>query len=74
MPNPDLNRNCYLSVTIHEGKFFKDQDTFGKQDPYAQFLFDEQLIKTKVIDDGGKFAPWEQTFTLKNVFQQIRLE
>lgn len=29
-PCPDLNRNCYLTVTIHEGKFFKDQDTFGK--------------------------------------------
>lgn len=31
-------------------------------------------MKTKVIDDGGKFAPWEQSFTLNNVFQQIRLE
>lgn len=28
--NPDLNRNCILKVTIQEGKFFKDNDTFGK--------------------------------------------
>jgi len=28
--NPDLNRNCILKVTFIEGKFFKDNDTFGK--------------------------------------------
>jgi len=28
--NPDLNRNCILRVTFIEGKFFKDNDTFGK--------------------------------------------
>ena len=28
--NPKLNRNCVLKVTIKDGKFFKDNDTFGK--------------------------------------------
>lgn len=28
--NYDLNRNCILKVMIHSGKFFKDNDTFGK--------------------------------------------
>lgn len=29
-PNPDLNRNCILKIMIHNAKFFKDNDTFGK--------------------------------------------
>lgn len=47
--NPDLNRNCVLRVTMIEGKFFKDNDTFGKQDPFAQFDYDGELMKTKVM-------------------------
>ena len=67
--NPDLNRNCILKVTFIEGKFFKDNDTFGKQDPFCQFEYDEELKKTKVIDDRGLQATWNQSFDLKNVFQ-----
>jgi len=29
-PNPDLNRNCILRIIVHNAKFFKDNDTFGK--------------------------------------------
>jgi len=29
-PHPDLNRNCILRIIVHNAKFFKDNDTFGK--------------------------------------------
>ena len=67
-PNPDLNRNCILRIIVHDAKFFKDNDTFGKQDPFAQFMYDENYVKTKVVDDGGLAASWEESFDLKNVF------
>lgn len=60
--NFDLNRNCILKVWIHNAKFFKDHDTFGKQDPFVKFIYDEQELKTKVVDDGGKEASWEEEF------------
>ena len=59
-----------IQITIHEGKFFKDQDTFGKQDPFAQFLYDEQVMKTKVIDDGGNL---DDTHTGKRDPSQLRM-
>lgn len=68
-PNPDLNRNCILRVTIHDSKFFNDNDMLGKQDPFAQFMYDEEYKKTKVVDDGGLEASWEESFDLVNVFQ-----
>lgn len=71
-PNMDLNRNCTLSILIKDAKFFKDADTFGKQDPFCRFKYDDEYIQTKVVDDGGKEATFNETFVLKNVFQEIR--
>ena len=48
-------------------------DTFGKQDPFGQIIYDGEKIKTKVIDNGGKHAVWNEEFELENVRQQIRL-
>lgn len=67
-PNPDLNRNCILRIIVHNAKFFKDNDTFGKQDPFAQFMYDNAYVKTSVVDDGGLEASWEESFDLANVF------
>ena len=67
-PNPDLNRNCILRVEVLNAKFFQDSDIMGKQDPFAQFKYDGEYIKTKVIDDGGLEATWNETFDLVNVF------
>lgn len=69
-----MNLNCALKIQIHEGTFLKDMDTFGKQDPFAQFFYDQEKMKTKVIDGGGKHAVWNEEFVLQNVRQQIRLK
>ena len=68
-PNPDLNRNCILRVIVHDAKFFKDNDFLGKQDPFVQFKYEDDYIKTKVVDDGGLEASFEEEFDLKNIFQ-----
>jgi Ca2+-dependent lipid-binding protein len=31
-----LNINCKLKITIENGSFLKDADTFGKQDPFVK--------------------------------------
>lgn len=53
-PLKDMNLNCSLKINVKEAWFLKDFDTFGKQDPFAQFFYDQEKIMTKVIDDGGK--------------------
>ena len=39
-------------------KLKKDQDFFGKMDPYCQVHIGSQAKKTKVAKDGGKTPVW----------------
>ena len=73
-PLEDINLNCLLKVHIKEATFFKDLDTFGKQDPFAQIIYDQEKVRTRVIDNGGKKAVWDEEFELKIIRQQIRLK
>lgn len=73
-PLKDINLNSTLKVLVKEATFLKDFDTFGKQDPFAQFLYDQEKLKTRVIEDGGKKAVWDEEFELKNIMQQIKLK
>ena len=73
-PNPNLNRNCYLKLKVVDLMTFKDADTFGKQDPLVKFKYDDEYISTKVANNAGKQATFNEDFKLKNVFQEIRQE
>ena len=66
-----LNSKCYLELTILDGEWFADADTFGQQDPYIQWQYGKTIMKTSVKDDAGKKAEWNETFKLENIREQI---
>lgn len=66
-----LNSKCYLELTILDGEWFADADFLGQQDPYIQWLYGKDIMKTSVKDDAGKKAEWNETFKLENVREQI---
>lgn len=68
-PNDMLNRNCALCITLGKATFYKDNDTFGKQDPFIQFLYEDEYVKSKVIEGGGLKVEFNQTLELHNIFK-----
>ena len=66
-----LNNRCKLFITILEGSFKENHDAFGNQDPYIVFDFGGKTISTKVQDDAGLFAEFNETFTLDNIYEEI---
>ena len=56
-----------LKLMIKSAKFKRDVEFLGKQDPFAQFNYGGELLKTQVIDGGGKQPVWDETFELKDI-------
>ena len=54
----------------------KDVELFGKQDPYVKIVYNNKKIKTKVKQDAGKHAIWNETFSLDilNYHKPLKLE
>lgn len=50
-------------LTILDAEWFSDADMFGQQDPYVQWQYGKDIIKTSVKDDAGKKAEWNESFT-----------
>lgn len=71
-PNPKLNPFCLLEVTIIKAAFHKDADALGKQDPYIQFVYNGQKVRTDTKDNAGKRAEWNERFCLTQVDQQVQ--
>jgi Ca2+-dependent lipid-binding protein len=51
-----------MRIIIKSATFLKDADTFGKQDPYIKFKYEDKELKTDVKDDAGLAAEWNETF------------
>lgn len=71
-PSSKLDKKSLLKIIIKEAQFMKDADTFGKQDPYIQFMYQDKQLKTDVKDDAGKHAKWDETFLLPSISSQVR--
>ena len=71
-PNPQLNRNCILMLEIVDMSTFQDADFFGKQDPIIKFKYSDVMQQTKVAQNAGKFAKFNEQFQLKNVLEEIK--
>ena len=56
-----------MKIIIKEASFLKDADTFGKQDPYIKFKYENKAYQTDVKDDAGKQARWDETFQFPNI-------
>lgn len=70
-PNPVLNRNCLLNLKIINVSTFKDHDTFGKQDPYVKFKYDNEFQQTRVAEDAGTEATFNENFELRRIMDPI---
>ena len=67
------NSNCKLKLKIIEAHFLKDADTFGKQDPYVKFVYDDREFRTSTRDDAGKHAVFNEEFVLEDLGKQVQL-
>lgn len=69
----NINENCQLEIKMKTAEFLKDEaDTFGKQDPFIQFIYEGRKLKTEVQDDAGKKASFNDIFVLDNVEEQAK--
>lgn len=66
-----LTSKSKLILTVVHASFLKDADMFGNQDPYIQFDYKKDKIKTQTQDDAGKEADFNETFTLINIKEPI---
>ena len=46
-------------------------DTFGKQDPFIKFIYDEVVYKSTVAKDAGLNAKFTDEFFLEDIEQEI---
>eukprot|EP00195_Chlamydomonas_chlamydogama_P003395 CAMPEP_0202915720 /NCGR_PEP_ID=MMETSP1392-20130828/66461_1 /ASSEMBLY_ACC=CAM_ASM_000868 /TAXON_ID=225041 /ORGANISM="Chlamydomonas chlamydogama, Strain SAG 11-48b" /LENGTH=240 /DNA_ID=CAMNT_0049607859 /DNA_START=105 /DNA_END=827 /DNA_ORIENTATION=+ len=51
-----------LTLTLEFGQGLKDQDWFGKQDPYCIIKCGSQTYRSKTCTDGGKNPVWNELF------------
>ena len=64
-----INTNCKIELKLKEARFLKDADFFGKQDPFLQFNYGGRIYKTKVHDNAGKHAIFNETIVLEDVLK-----
>ena len=60
----EVNPNCFLRLTIVSGTWVEDADFFGKQDPLIIFTHNGKEYRTKVQEDAGKAATFNEVFDL----------
>lgn len=53
-----------LELILHEAKELRNVQMIGKQDPYCVVQLGKIKVKTRVHDDGGKGAKWEDTLRI----------
>ena len=67
-----INTNCKIELKLKEARFLKDADFFGKQDPFLQFNYGGRIYKTKVHDNAGKHAIFNETIVLEDVSKYLQ--
>ena len=53
-----------LRLTVIEAKLTRDTELFGKMDPYCVITYRDTVLKTKVIEKGGKTPKWNEPFVI----------
>src|SRR5438093_957673 len=54
-----------LQLIMHGAYELRSVQLIGKQDPYCVITCGSTILKTKVHDDGGKLAIWEEKFSIR---------
>ena len=56
-----------LIVEVEQARKLKNTQTLGTQDPYVKFTLGRIMQKTRVHEDGGKLAVWNQKLIFKYI-------
>ena len=59
-----------MIMTIKSAHFHVDKEIFGKQDPYIEFTYDDVLMRTETIENGGKNPIFDKEYRLDDVEKQ----
>jgi Ca2+-dependent lipid-binding protein len=53
-----------LKLTLIEAKLTHNTELFGKMDPFVKITSEQLLLKSKIIQKGGKTPKWNETFEI----------
>merc|ERR1712167_67641 len=56
-----------LIVEVEQARKLQNTQTFGTQDPYVKLTLGKTMQKTRVHEDGGKHAIWNQKIIFKYI-------
>ena len=56
-----------LIVDVEQARKLKNTQTLGTQDPYVKLTLGRTMQKTRVHEDGGKLAVWNQKLIFKYI-------
>ena len=56
-----------LIVEVEQARKLKNTQTLGTQDPYVKLTLGRTMQKTRVHEDGGKLAVWNQRIIFKYI-------
>lgn len=62
LPALEIRPGQVLTVNVVKALNLRNVRTLGKQDPYAKLTCGSESFKTKVHNDGGSSAEWNQSF------------
>ena len=69
-----INKNCKIELTLKEARFVSGGSFFDKLDPFLQFKYGGRVFSSKVHDDAGKHAIFNETFILEDVSEYLQKE
>ena len=70
-----MSYNGDVTIHVQRAEFLKDNDLFGKMDPYLKISCGTNEFKTKVAKNKGKAPDWNETFTFSVMGEQnVKIE
>ena len=54
-----------IKIKVLRAEILKDEQFFGKMDPYVKVVYKENTMHTQVAKDMGKHPKWDETFSIR---------
>ena len=56
-----------ILMTIKTAHFNVDKELFGKQDPYIEFNYKGEILRTETMEEGGKDPIFDKEYILEDI-------
>jgi hypothetical protein len=56
-----------ILMTIKTAHFKIDKELFGKQDPYIEFNYKGEILRTETMEEGGKDPIFDKEYILEDI-------